>query len=105
MKKGMSMLYRSMSIKEKRSEKKIRHLKRNTAGFLKSRTILSLFPPREGSVLDINQAGLNTLGYTFEEVQKLDIGTDIYNEPKQREILKANLIENGSIKNFEIDLS
>ena len=80
----------------KASEEKYRTL------FEESNDILFVTTP-EGSVLDVNPAGLKLFGYTREEIRKLDIATDIYNNPEQRAEFKKIISANGFIKNFEMD--
>ncbi len=80
----------------KASEEKYRTL------FEESNDILFVTTP-EGSILDMNPAGLKLFGYTKEEIRRLDLATDLYNDPEKREELKKELIANGSIKNFEAE--
>jgi PAS domain S-box-containing protein len=58
----------------------------------------------DGSVLDMNSAGLKLFGYTLPEVRRLDLATDIYTDPAVREEFKTAVLNDGSVKNFELEV-
>lgn len=56
----------------------------------------------EGRIIDINPAGIEMLGYdTKEELQNLNVATEIYDNPRRREEYKNALRMNGYVKDFE----
>lgn len=64
-------------------------------------TIFSVTP--EGTILDINPAGIEMLGYsTMFEVLKLDIARDIYVNPEERKKLVAELEKHSFVKDYEV---
>ncbi|MBE9529549.1 MAG: PAS domain S-box protein [Proteobacteria bacterium] len=79
------------------SEEKYRAL------FEESNDVVFVTTP-EGSVLDMNPAGLKLFGYTIEEARRLDLATDLYNDPAVRAEFKAAVLKDGSVKNFELEV-
>ncbi len=56
----------------------------------------------DGRYLDINLAGEELFGYTREELFELDIGKDLYKDPKEREKFQKVIKKDGFVKNYEI---
>jgi PAS domain S-box-containing protein len=57
----------------------------------------------EGKFLDINPAGIETLGYaTKEEVLNLNILTDLYYYPEDRATYQKKIAEKGYVKDYEV---
>ena len=54
-----------------------------------------------GDLLDINQAGIDILGYTKDELLSMPIA-NIYIDPDQRDAYGALLARDGQVSNFEI---
>ena len=61
------------------------------------------FTTPEGRLVDMNDAGLNILGYPREEFKQIDVA-DHYADPMQREEEKQELQSQGFIKDKEIRL-
>ncbi|MGH7482254.1 MAG: sensor domain-containing protein [Longimicrobiales bacterium] len=57
----------------------------------------------EGTLLSFNRAALEMLGYTFEEMSKLN-ARDLYADPAQREAFREQIERRGFVRNFPIDL-
>jgi PAS domain S-box-containing protein len=56
----------------------------------------------DGHIIDINPAGIEMLGYNSkEELQNVNIATDIYQNPERREEYKTLLQTQGFVKDFE----
>lgn len=56
----------------------------------------------DGQVLDINPAGLDLLGYqSREEFLALDVATQVYVDPEDRNLFKRLINEQGTVKNLE----
>lgn len=56
----------------------------------------------EGQIIDINPAGIEMLGYdSKEEMQHVNVGTEIYHDPRRREEYKNILREHKYVKDFE----
>jgi PAS domain S-box-containing protein len=59
---------------------------------------------REGRFLDVNQNLVTMLGYdSRDELLGLDIGKDLYWEPKDRERFQQAIEAQGSIKNYKVN--
>jgi len=59
----------------------------------------------EGRFVDFNDAFLRMLGYeSREELKRVEIGSNIYANPADRERLKKLLREHGSVTNFEFQM-
>ncbi len=59
----------------------------------------------DGNIIDINPAGIEMLGYNSkEELEKVNIGQDLYVNPKRREEYAEILKEKGYLKDFEAQL-
>jgi PAS domain S-box-containing protein len=57
----------------------------------------------DGTIVDINSAGIQMLGYeSKEELKNINIGTDLYVYPKQRDEYRQILKNNGYVKDFEV---
>ena len=56
-----------------------------------------------GNLLDANQAGIDILGYTKDELLSMPI-TNIYVDPDQRDQYGALLARDGQVSNFEIQV-
>ena len=56
-----------------------------------------------GNLLDANQAGIDILGYTKDELLSMPI-TNIYVHPEQRDQYGALLARDGQVSNFEIQV-
>ena len=56
-----------------------------------------------GNLLDANQAGIDILGYTKDELLSMPI-TNIYVDPDQRDQYAALLARDGQVSNFEIQV-
>ncbi len=82
----------------RQSEEKFRLL------FEESQDAILMTTP-DGQVTDINQAGLELLGYANkEEVCQADIARDIYVNPEEREIFKQILARHGYVIDFEFTI-
>jgi PAS domain S-box-containing protein len=58
----------------------------------------------QGRIIDINETGLRTLGYRREEMigrTLLELG--VLENPEERDQVEMMLLEQGSVRNFEID--
>jgi PAS domain S-box-containing protein len=56
----------------------------------------------DGKVLDMNRAGIELLGYeSLEELQRLNVGNDLYLNAARREEYKNELNRKGYVKDFE----
>jgi PAS domain S-box-containing protein len=56
----------------------------------------------DGHIIDINPAGVEMLGYNSkEELQNVNIATEIYQSPQRREEYKTLLRTHGYVKDFE----
>lgn len=63
------------------------------------------FSSPEGRFIEVNDALVRMLDYqTREEVLKLDIETHVYVSSEQREQIVKRLLEQGSVRNFEVTL-
>ncbi len=58
----------------------------------------------DGRTLDCNEAFARMLGYTREEVLSLDIASDIYAAPWQREAFCRAIAERNYLRNYEVVL-
>jgi diguanylate cyclase (GGDEF)-like protein/PAS domain S-box-containing protein len=77
------------------SERGYRHL------FEESLNVVYVSTP-EGRVLDINPAGIELFGYSSrEEFLALDIATDLYVDPADREAFKQQIAEQGAVATIE----
>jgi PAS domain S-box-containing protein len=57
----------------------------------------------DGKFLDINPAGVELFGYSSkEELMKIDIASDLYMDPSQREKVKRILDTHGFVKDYEL---
>lgn len=57
----------------------------------------------EGKLLDINPAGLELFGYnSLAQLQKINIGEDLYVNPEERVKLLQQFEKDGFVKNYEI---
>lgn len=55
-----------------------------------------------GTIVDINSAGIQMLGYeSKEELKKVNIGSDLYVHPGQRDVYRELLKKNGYVKDYE----
>ncbi len=58
----------------------------------------------EGRFLDVNPAAVEMFGYdSREELLRIDIARDLYVDPAQREITKADLAKQEFIKDYELN--
>lgn len=57
----------------------------------------------EGKFIDINQAGLDLLGYSREEISEIQVDS-VYAIPSRRVEFRERIAKTGSVKNFEIKL-
>jgi len=63
------------------------------------------FSSAEGRFIEVNDALVRMLGYqTREELLKLDVATQVYVSPEQREEIVRHLHEFGAVRNFEVTL-
>jgi len=59
----------------------------------------------DGKLLNINQAGVELLGYSSkEDLMSRDISSSLYVNPEERETFKSILNAEGSVNNYEITL-
>jgi PAS domain S-box-containing protein len=59
----------------------------------------------DGSIIDINPAGVSILGYgSKEELLRLNIGEGLFADPASRESVISSLKQNGYVKDFEIKM-
>lgn len=78
------------------SEQKYRTL------FEESKDVVYFTTPA-GNFFDINPAGVELFGYsTKEELLRIDVVRDFYENPNKREILQQLLIKEGFVKDYEI---
>ncbi len=69
--------------------------------FENSRDVLFISTP-EGKFIDVNPAGVELLGYPDkEELLSIDIATELYARPQQREELRRILEKEGYVNDFE----
>ncbi len=79
----------------RRSEEKYRSL------FKESRDTVYISTPN-GKLLDINPAGVELLGYkSKEEMLQIDIAHGLFADPRQSEVMRQLMEDQGFIKNFE----
>jgi PAS domain S-box-containing protein len=63
------------------------------------------FSSAEGRFIEVNDALVRMLGYqTREELLKLDVATQVYVSPQQREEIVRHLHEHDTVRNFEVTL-
>jgi two-component system NtrC family sensor kinase len=63
------------------------------------------FASPEGHFIEVNDALVRMLGYQDrEDMLKLDLNTQVYISPEQREEIVRRLSEQGSVRNFEVAL-
>ncbi len=63
------------------------------------------FSSAEGRFIEVNDALVRMLGYqTRDELLRLDVATQVYVSPQQREEIARQLNEHGSVRNFEVTL-
>ena len=63
------------------------------------------FSSPEGHFIEVNDALVRMLGYkNRDELLKLDLNTQVYLSPEQRDEILRRLEEEGSVRNFEITL-
>jgi PAS domain S-box-containing protein len=55
----------------------------------------------EGKFLDINQAGLNLFGYSYEEIMNLNV-RDLYVNPAERSLFVAEMEQKGYARDYEL---
>ncbi len=81
-----------------RSELKFRNLFENSQ--------LSIFFTRlsDGLILDVNQRGVQMLGYSSASEVIGRLGTDFYVNPDERQLLLAQLLQHGIVNNWEMQL-
>ncbi len=59
----------------------------------------------DGRMLNANPALVRMLGYdSVEDLRKIDIATDLYSDPEEREYLMRRMEAEGELRNFEITL-
>ncbi len=59
----------------------------------------------DGNIIDVNPAGIEMLGFkSKEELERVNIGQDLYENPKRREEYAEILKEKGYVKDFEVQL-
>ncbi len=71
--------------------------------FEESRDIIFLFDA-DARLLDINASACAILGYTFEELQALDIANELYRNAEDRERFLRKLFTDGYVKNMEVEM-
>ena len=86
---------RSTLVELRASEKRYRRL------FGQSRDMIGISTP-EGRLLDINQAGLELLGYSSkEEILGDDVATRAYADPADRQPMVDELLAKGYVKDYQ----
>ncbi len=85
-------LYTNLEV----SEKKYRTL------FEDSKDTIFITTP-EGKIIDVNQAGLNLLGYTRTEMMQMN-AQDLYVNPADRLKFRREIELQGSVRDFEVKL-
>ncbi|MBS3740981.1 MAG: PAS domain S-box protein [Candidatus Cloacimonetes bacterium] len=99
---GIFAIYRDIS-KRKNAEKKLRQSEEKYRRiFETSRDAIYRSTP-DGKFLDMNQAGLEMLGYTKQEILNLEVN-DIYYNPEERLDFIKKMNENGYVKDYELAL-
>jgi two-component system NtrC family sensor kinase len=58
---------------------------------------------KEGKFLDANQALLDMLGYEKQEFLNIDIATDLYVRPEDRNTFREMMERDGHVINYEVD--
>lgn len=59
----------------------------------------------EGRLVDCNEAFVQILGYNSrEELMALNVNTDLYASPEQREVFRKEVAEKNYVRNFEVML-
>lgn len=58
----------------------------------------------DGTLMDVNPAGIELFGYTPEELANIDIAGRLYCDPLERKRYMQALTENGFVRNFEAKL-
>ncbi len=80
-----------------RREKKYRRIFEGSHDMIYTSTI-------EGTLLDINQAGIEMLGYTDkQELLRLGSATRLYRNPRDRDYFIERMNREGYVKDFEVD--
>lgn len=89
---------KEMIEKLKESERKYRGLFAGTKD-------LVFFTTPEGKIKEINQAGLDLLGFSsLEDAQKIVIHKDLYVNEEDRKVLQNILKEKGFVKDYEVKI-
>jgi len=68
--------------------------------FEKSRDAIYIVD-REGKIIDANQAGLDLMGYTKEEILNLNV-VEFYVNPNHRAKFQKEIEQKGSVKDYEV---
>ena len=86
-----------MDLKLQESENKFRSVFENSLDTI-------YIARKDGRIQDINKVASRFLGYSIEELLKLNI-TQLFSKPNERRIFQSALEKKGYIKDFEISLS
>ncbi len=92
---ALDNLVRETLLRE--SEKKYRSL------FEESKDMIYLMDA-DNRLVDVNPAGIELLGYTREELAALDLSSELYSDPADRERFLRALYWHGFVRNFEMRL-
>ena len=61
------------------------------------------FSSLDGQILEVNKAFLNITGYKQDEILEVK-SLDLYADPKVREKFQKEILEKGTVRDFEVDL-
>jgi PAS domain S-box-containing protein len=61
------------------------------------------FSSLDGQILEVNKAFLNITGYKQDEILEVK-SLDLYTDPKVREKFQKEILEKGTVRDFEVDL-
>ncbi len=76
-----------------------------SAAFRLSPIPMAIYRPTDGHIVDINDAFINTFGYTrAETIEHTTYELQLFADPKDRDTIRRILQEHGSLENFEFDL-